>query len=328
MIDFIWLEEPDLCSIWHVLVDFLHTCYWRWTVFSWVVFDFPRHAYIWRFNTARRKSGKDTGWKRMLITGVMTCRGMGLKSSVARVRPHLGWKLWNAGVGRRFQAPYNKSISRVSARQMSVLHHIHQRWGLRARRLLARSKDLQKWVQLQLKAAITTGKTISNKKSPRVTNMTEQANITEPVYMETKIKLTLFLKESDYSRDHVICFYLQIRSAVPPQHWCLSTCINTLKESDEWTMNIWRGDFQLFLNAMWLPVDLFSNFHLEPQSGLWAANNDTWSLLRLFLSIPLLLHLGDLSWGNLYNNCTFTECHTFHLSSSAFFYIPSLLGVE
>lgn len=67
------------------------------------------------------------------------------------------------GVWRRFQAPYNKSVSRVSAGQTwSVLHHIHQRLGLRARRLLAGSSHLPKWVKQQLKPVITTGKTISN----------------------------------------------------------------------------------------------------------------------------------------------------------------------
>lgn len=51
------------------------------SAFSWVVFNFPRHFLNWRFNTAERKSGKATLWERMIITGVMTCRGMSLKDS-------------------------------------------------------------------------------------------------------------------------------------------------------------------------------------------------------------------------------------------------------
>lgn len=143
----------------------------------------------------------------------------------------------------------------------SVLHHIHQRWGLRARRLLARSKDLYKWVQHQLKAAITTGKTISNNcyeglycKSHLEKHKHDSAG-SEPVYMETKIKFTWFLKESDCSRDHVICFYLQTRAAVPPQHWCLCTSVHTVKESDEHMYGLWtyeEGYFSYFFYVVWL----------------------------------------------------------------------------
>lgn len=137
----------------------------------------------------------------------------------------------------------------------SVLHHIHQRWGLRARRLLARSKDLYKWVQHQLKAAITTGKTISNNcyeglycKSHLEKHKHDSAG-SEPVYIETNIKIIWFLKESHYSRDRVICFNLQTRSVVSPQHWCLCTSVHTVKESDEHMYGLWtyeEGYFSYF----------------------------------------------------------------------------------
>lgn len=67
----------------------------------------------------------------------------------------MGWKLRSPRVRRGSQAPYDKSISWVSAGQMqSVLYQIHQRGGLGARRVLARCKDLHKWVQQQAKSAI------------------------------------------------------------------------------------------------------------------------------------------------------------------------------
>lgn len=169
----------------------------------------------------------------------------------------VGWKLQNPRLCRRFQAPYNKSISRVSAGQMqSVLHHIHQRLGLRARRLLARSKDCHNWVQQQLKAAITTSPTVSNncyeqlqtlsvscehhtpaqtpllQKSPRATQTWQRRQISLIYLMSGGIRL--FKR----SCAHVICFYLLIRSAVPPQHSdvCVCVCTYFLKESDKWPM--------------------------------------------------------------------------------------------
>lgn len=51
-------------------------------------------------------------------------------------------------------------------------------------------------------------------------------------------------------------------------------------------------------------------------------------LWAVFIQPPSFKTTCDLSWGNLFNNCPFPEWRTFHLSSFAFFYIPSLLGVE
>lgn len=163
----------------------------------------------------------------------------------------VGWELRNPGVWRRFQAPYNKSISRVSAGQMqSVLHHIHQRLGLRARRLLARSKNCHKWVQQQLKAAITTSPTVSNncyeqlqtlsvscehhtpaqtpllQKSPRATQTWQRRQISLSLYgHQNQIYLIsggirLFKRSCD-----LFLSPNQISSSSPTL-WCLCTCVH------------------------------------------------------------------------------------------------------
>lgn len=265
----------------------------------------------------------------------------------------MGWKLWKPE-WRRFQVPYNKSISRVSAGQMqSVLHHIHQRLGLRAWRLLARSKDLHKWVQQQLKAAITSGKTISNicyeqlqtlsvtcehhtaaqmpllQKSPRATQTWQRRQISLSLSLTRPPKPDLPDFWRNRINQEIMCscdLFLSPNqiSGSSPTHWYLCTCIQLRNLIN----GLWTYEEEFLLIIITASCQICVCFHPEPQSGLWAANNDTWSLVRLFLSIPLLLHLGEFSWGNLYNHCTFAECHTFHVSSSAFFYIPSLLGVE
>lgn len=69
------------------------------------------------------------------------------------------------------------------------------------------------------------------------------------------------------------------------------------------------------------PVYVTRPIFWEADAGLYV------KLWPVFIQPPSFKPTCDSSWGDLYNNCTFPDCRTFHLSF-AFFYIPSLLGVE